>query len=71
MIIVASSESTTPFIAEWGDNFVQSFNIDGCQEQWCELSDRKSYHIEVNLTMRKFLQFIFLLNSTNLNFISK
>lgn len=65
-----SSESVTPFEISRGIcNNIRYFNIDGCNEEWCTLSQQKTYNLTINLTMRKFLQSIFYYLTAKVNFL--
>lgn len=52
---VTTNNVTTPFKVQFGNkDYVESFNIKNCSKIWCDLVERTNYHIEINLTMRKF-----------------
>lgn len=54
-IITTPSESSTPYTLIYGQKeYIQSFDIKGCDEEWCQLVEDTDYPIEINFTVRKY-----------------
>lgn len=59
MFILTTSETATPYTIGFKyKNFVESFEIKGCDVEWCQLYERTNYPIKINMTIRKYLSIV-------------